>query len=313
MYSMSRSISAIGTTACTQRARIIEPVRATAPRRAVESGSESSLAAVRAPPALASGCCCLAGGLPAAAAQARIATARPRRELKALKAEIERVAAQVSRDQVERDRLARELRDRRAVRRATCARASSSVRKERAEHAAQARAPSPRRSASAKRTSPGSASPSPGQLRAAYLIGSEEPLKLLLNQKDPARAGRMFAYYSYFGRARAEQIDAHHRARSRASSSSTASWKRRTSGSPRSKPSAARSSRGWTARARSAAQVLASLQTESRSRAQSLERMKRQQSGLEKLLRELKRAMEQFPVGHATPRSAACAASSPGR
>src|SRR6185312_10806164 len=45
-----------------------------------------------------------------------------------------------------------------------------------------------------------------GQLRAAYLIGQEEPLKLLLNQEDPARAGRMFVYYSYFGRARAEQI-----------------------------------------------------------------------------------------------------------
>src|SRR6185312_3839126 len=47
-----------------------------------------------------------------------------------------------------------------------------------------------------------------GQLRAAYLIGQEEPLKLLLNQKDPARAGRMFVYYSYFGHARAEEIHA---------------------------------------------------------------------------------------------------------
>ena len=45
-----------------------------------------------------------------------------------------------------------------------------------------------------------------GQMRAAYLIGRQEPLKLLLNQKDPARAGRMFVYYSYFGRARAGQI-----------------------------------------------------------------------------------------------------------
>ena len=43
-------------------------------------------------------------------------------------------------------------------------------------------------------------------LRAAQQIGREEPLRLLLNQRDPARAGRMFAYYSYFGRARAGQI-----------------------------------------------------------------------------------------------------------
>src|SRR6202030_3664168 len=45
-----------------------------------------------------------------------------------------------------------------------------------------------------------------GQLRAAYTIGRQEPLKLLLNQEDPILAGRMFVYYSYFGHARAGQI-----------------------------------------------------------------------------------------------------------
>ena len=45
-----------------------------------------------------------------------------------------------------------------------------------------------------------------GQLRAAYMIGREEPLKLLLNQQDPLHSGRLYAYYGYFGRARAEQI-----------------------------------------------------------------------------------------------------------
>ena len=45
-----------------------------------------------------------------------------------------------------------------------------------------------------------------GQLRVAYVIGREEPLKLLLNQQDPLHSGRLFAYYGYFGRARAEQI-----------------------------------------------------------------------------------------------------------
>jgi septal ring factor EnvC (AmiA/AmiB activator) len=42
--------------------------------------------------------------------------------------------------------------------------------------------------------------------------------------------------------------------------------------------------------------VLASLTAESNSHAQSLERLKSQQSGLEKLLRELRRAMEKFPI-----------------
>jgi murein hydrolase activator len=45
-----------------------------------------------------------------------------------------------------------------------------------------------------------------GQLRAAYMIGREEPLKLLLNQRDPLHSGRLYVYYSYFGRARADEI-----------------------------------------------------------------------------------------------------------
>jgi len=45
-----------------------------------------------------------------------------------------------------------------------------------------------------------------GELRAAYVNGREEQLKLLLNQEDPATFGRMLAYYGYFGRARAARI-----------------------------------------------------------------------------------------------------------
>jgi septal ring factor EnvC (AmiA/AmiB activator) len=45
-----------------------------------------------------------------------------------------------------------------------------------------------------------------GELRAAYVNGREDQLKLLLNQEDPASFGRMLAYYGYFGRARADRI-----------------------------------------------------------------------------------------------------------
>lgn len=45
-----------------------------------------------------------------------------------------------------------------------------------------------------------------GELRTAYVNGREEQLKLLLNQEDPAAFGRMLAYYGYFGRARADRI-----------------------------------------------------------------------------------------------------------
>ena len=169
---------------------------------------------------------------------------------------------EVSRDQVERDRLARELRT--AEMSVSDVRQSlERVRQERAEHAAQARRPGRGETQARRRTWSGSAKSLAGQLRAAYLIGREEPLKLLLNQKDPTRAGRMFAYYSYFGRARAEQIDAHRREPASASSSSTARWPPRTSGWPRSRPSASEelgSSTGPGQRGK----VLASLQAEAK-------------------------------------------------
>lgn len=46
------------------------------------------------------------------------------------------------------------------------------------------------------------------QIRAAYMIGRQEYVKLLLNQEDPAAVGRTITYYDYFNKARAERIDA---------------------------------------------------------------------------------------------------------
>jgi murein hydrolase activator len=42
----------------------------------------------------------------------------------------------------------------------------------------------------------------------AYRTGTEEPLKLILNQEDPAELARMLAYYGYFTAQRAERIEA---------------------------------------------------------------------------------------------------------
>lgn len=44
------------------------------------------------------------------------------------------------------------------------------------------------------------------QVRGAYMIGRHEELKLMLNQSNPARVGRMATFYGYFGRARAVEI-----------------------------------------------------------------------------------------------------------
>jgi len=45
------------------------------------------------------------------------------------------------------------------------------------------------------------------QVKAAYMTGHNDYLKLLLNQEDPARVGRMLAYYDYFNRARIKTIN----------------------------------------------------------------------------------------------------------
>jgi septal ring factor EnvC (AmiA/AmiB activator) len=213
-------------------------------------------------------------------------------ELRAVKKEIERVRNQVNRDQIERNKLTRELRA--AEVSASSVRESlERVRQERAEVATRRSTLAAQKKEQEAELAKERASLA-GQLRAAYLIGREEPLKLLLNQKDPARAGRMFAYYGYFGRARAEQIERIAAAMQRIEVLDTELAEAETKlvsleaerQAELEKLEGARAKRG---------KVLASLDTEGRSRAQSLDRLKKQQSGLETLLRELKRAMDRLP------------------
>ena len=215
-------------------------------------------------------------------------------QLQAVKAEIERVTREVSAEQVERDRLTRELRT--AELSVGRARDSlSDVRRERAEGAARRAALTTEKRAREAQLDQNRAALA-GQLRAAYLIGRQEPLKLLLNQEDPALAGRMFVYYSYFGHARAGQIQliADDVERLGELESELAGRGREARGAG--KASSARSSTSSSRRASAAASVLANLEEQSHTRAQNLERLRSQQAGLEKLLRELRAAMERFPV-----------------
>jgi len=46
------------------------------------------------------------------------------------------------------------------------------------------------------------------QVRAAYMSGSQERVKLLLNQRDPATLGRLMAYYGYLSDYRGANIEA---------------------------------------------------------------------------------------------------------
>lgn len=214
-------------------------------------------------------------------------------ELKAVRSEIERIREQVNRDQVDTDRLSKELKTA-EVSVGQARQELEKLRRERSERTAKrtALAAEKREREAAiaqERTALG------GQLRAAHLIGREEPLKLLLNQKDPTRAGRMFAYYSYFGRARAGQIDrieADVRQIEAVDTQLAAEEQRlaeleEARRAELAKLEGARRKRG---------KVLADLKAESRNRTQTLDRLRREQAGLEQLLKQLRRAIEKFPV-----------------
>ena len=230
----------------------------------------------------------------ASAAAGRSEDARKAEEqLQAVKAEIERVTREVSAEQVERDRLTRDLRGAElAVAHARDALAE--VRHERAEDAARRAALATEKRTRETQLEENRAALA-GQMRAAYLIGRQEPFKLLLNQKDPALAGRMFAYYSYFGRARAGQIrliedDVHRLAELDAALEAEDAKLAELEKEQRAQLSELEQAR------ERRNHVLVSLEVQSRSRAQNLERLRAQQSGLEKLVRELRAAMARFPV-----------------
>jgi murein hydrolase activator len=214
-------------------------------------------------------------------------------ELQAVKSEIERVTRQVSEEQVERDRLTRDLRS--AELSVGHARQSlSDLKRQRAEHATRRAALAAEQREREAQLDKNRAELA-GQMRAAYTIGRQEPLKLLLNQEDPARAGRMFVYYGYFGRARAGQIkliedDVQRIAELTAELDAEDAELARLVEQQRAELGALEHARAQRS------QVLAGLEAESRTRAQNLERLRSQQAGLEQLLKELRAAMARFPV-----------------
>jgi len=214
-------------------------------------------------------------------------------ELQALKAQIGRIASQVNRDQLERDRLTRELR----AAELSVGSAREGLERVKSEHAQR----TARRAALAQDQHRHEADLASAradlatELRAAYLIGFDEPLKLLLNQQDPAHAGRLFVYYSYFGHARAERIDRVNAALAEIGRLDQALAAEEAHLEELETERHAQLSALEQARQKRS-QVLANLQIESRNRVQSLERLQHQKAGLEKLLVDLERAVPSYPA-----------------
>lgn len=132
------------------------------------------------------------------------------------------------------------------------------------------------------------------ELKIAYMNGRQEQLKLLLNQRDPAALGRMMAYYGYFGRARAERITSitEHLAHLELLGESIATETARLRDLEKENQRDVRALAG--ARERRA-QTLAEVQAKLRTRNDQLAKLQSDAQALEKLVEQLRRAIEEFP------------------
>jgi murein hydrolase activator len=235
--------------------------------------------------------------LPAARLDAA-ATAKTEAELRSLREKIDRITQQVSRDALERDRLSGSLKAAElsvGQSRAELTRASRDYADRSARRAGLALERQQQQQSLLNQRAALAA-----QLRVAYMIGREEPLKLLLNQQDPLHSGRLFAYYGYFGRARAGQISQIQTQVQRLDALDVALGQQQTELA--SIKAAQQQQLQQFERARNdRQQVLASLTAAALTREQSLARLKSQQADLEGLLQQLNRGLKSVaPLDNAT-------------
>jgi len=217
--------------------------------------------------------------------------AKAEAELKAVRTQIDKVRAEMQRDAGRRDKLSREIEE--SEKTVGAARdALEKVRRERAGHTAR-RAELAAERAREEEELARDRGALAGQSRAAHMIGEQEPLKLLLSQRDPGQTGRVLVYYQYFGRARASQIaaiDAHITGLAQLDAELAVQEERLAALEEQQQEEVTRLQSGRERRSR----ALVSLEAESKNRARQLERLKEEQAGLEKLVRELRRALERI-------------------
>jgi septal ring factor EnvC (AmiA/AmiB activator) len=133
------------------------------------------------------------------------------------------------------------------------------------------------------------------QVRAAYMIGRQEQLKLLLNQSDPAGLGRTLTYYGYFAEERRGKIDAIQSQMARLQQlvaeidQQGAQLKTLETDAGREMAALQRARADRTA-------ALAALTTQVANGNQELANLKREEQAVESLVADLARVMQDFPV-----------------
>jgi septal ring factor EnvC (AmiA/AmiB activator) len=230
--------------------------------------------------------------------QAKTTPTQKEAELRKVNSKIEKVRKSVNADLEKRDRLSVQLRDAElGVQDAR--RRLESVRAERIASEARLRELELERAKLDKELA-GERGALAGELRAAYVNGREEEIKLLLNQEDPATFGRMLQYYGYLGRARAERIGSirdklEHLALVREKIAAEHARLEELEAGQQREVAALRSAQDKRSRA------VASIDSQIKSRGGELQRLESQARGLEKLIAELRKALRDAPVAKQAP------------
>ena len=243
-----------------------------------------------------------AGGLGAGEAWAQSGRqptpAQKEAELRKVNARIEKVRKAVNEDIEKRDKLSAQLRDaeldaqgaRRKLEETRAQRIASEARLVDLE----------RERASREKELAAERGALAGELRTAYVNGREEQLKLLLNQQDPAAFGRMLTYYGYFGRARAERIGSirdklEHLALLR---EKIAAESQRLGELEARQEQELASLRGAQQKR---SQAVAAIESQIKTRGGEIKRLQSQARGLEKLIADLRKALQSAPVAKQAP------------
>jgi len=133
------------------------------------------------------------------------------------------------------------------------------------------------------------------EVRAAYMIGNQEQLKLLLNQTNPAGLGRTLTYYGYFAKQRSDKIDVIGVQVSRLQHL-VAEIEQQSASLKTLENEAAREVSGLEQARTERATALAAVTKQVTGGSRQLADLKREEQAVEALLADLSRVLQDFPV-----------------
>jgi murein hydrolase activator len=133
------------------------------------------------------------------------------------------------------------------------------------------------------------------QVRAQYMLGRADEMRLLLNQTNPAEAGRSLAYYAYFARARAERID-EIAGQERQLTDLTQEVERASARLKSLEDDTAREVSGLVQARAERSSALAAVSEQVQSGHQELARLQKEEQSVESLVADLTRVLKDFPV-----------------